>query len=257
LHPELFRFQIPFLHYERPVQSYGALIIVGMTVAMLVGARRARAYGVAASDVIHVGFLAIAGGIVGAAALFILVHLPEFIADPSLLKQPGLVFYGGLAGGIGSAYWYCRHFRVPFARVADAGVPALAFGHAFGRVGCLLGGCCYGREISPDHPFAIVLHGTTRHPVQAYEAVGLVVLGAILVALSSRLRARPGALAWLYIALYAVLRFAMELFRGDDVERGRLAGLISTSQIIALVAFAVAAVAFARRRRAEAPSSSF
>lgn len=257
MHPELFRFHIPFLSYERPVQSYGALIILGMTVGMLVGARRARAYGVAASDVVHVGFLAIAGGIVGAAALFILVHLPEFIADPSLFKQPGLVFYGGLAGGVGSAYWYCRHFKVPFPAVADAAVPALAFGHAFGRVGCLMGGCCYGRELSPDHPLAIVLHGTTRHPVQAYEAVGLVVLGAILVALSGRLRPRPGALAWLYVALYAILRFTMELFRGDDLERGRFAGLISTSQIIALVALAVAAIAFVRGCGRRHPSTPF
>jgi phosphatidylglycerol:prolipoprotein diacylglycerol transferase len=130
---------------------------------------------------------------------------------------------------------YCRAYRVSIARAADAGAPGLALGHAVGRIGCLLGGCCYGRPVDPQFPLAVHLWGAWRHPVQLYEAAGLVLL-AIATALAPRaLTRRPGATFLAYLGGYACLRLVVEHWRGDDVERGFVVpGLISTSQLIAL-----------------------
>jgi phosphatidylglycerol:prolipoprotein diacylglycerol transferase len=187
---------------------------------------------------------------VGAAGLFIVVHWRAFVADPSLFKQPGMVFYGGLVGGALAAWLYARKFQVPLGRVADAGAPGLALAHAFGRLGCLMGGCCYGRAVADDFPLGVVLAGARRHPVQLYEAAGLVVIAVVLVALSTRLKPRPGALFSLYLGGYALLRLVVERFRGDDAERGfLLPGLLSTSQAIAALAFVAACALLLRSTR--------
>jgi len=248
LHPELFRLHVA--SWERPIQSYGALIILGVTLAILLGIRRARFYEIGRDDVLHVGLLGVVGGIAGAALLYILVHLSEFIADPSLFRQqPGLVFYGGLVGGAGSAYWYCRGYGVSMVRMADLGAPSIALGHAFGRIGCLLGGCCYGRHLDQHHPLSVFLADDWRHPVQGYESLGLFAICVVLLLASRALRPRPGSLFALYLGLYSLLRLAMEtFFRGDDAERGKLAGVISTSQLFAVAALLLLIFLFWRRR---------
>jgi phosphatidylglycerol---prolipoprotein diacylglyceryl transferase len=163
-----------------PLPSYGAFVVLGAALAIVSAVRRAERYRVARFDVLSAGLLAFGGGVVGATALYVLIHLPSFLADPRLLGRPGHVFYGGLVSGGLAALLYCRAYRVSLGAVADAGAPGLAFGHAIGRVGCLLGGCCYGRPVDAGFPLGIELAGARRHPVQLYEAIGLVLLGVML-----------------------------------------------------------------------------
>ena len=137
---------------------------------------------------------------------------------------------------------------MPLSAAADAGAPGLALGHAFGRIGCLLGGCCYGRAVDPSFPLAVDLAGQSRHPVQLYEAAGLLALSALLLLLSRRLWPRPGALFAVYLGAYAALRFVTEGLRADDLERG-FVGPLSTSRLIALVAIGVAAVVLYRGKK--------
>jgi phosphatidylglycerol:prolipoprotein diacylglycerol transferase len=222
-----------------PIHAYGLLIVLGAAAGTWLAVRRAPAYGVERFDELAVALLGFGGGVVGATLLYILIHLPEFVANPSLLKQPGHVFYGGFAGGALAAWLYCRGYKLSLARVADAGAPGLALGHAVGRLGCLAAGCCYGKVI-----------GGFRHPVQAYESAGLLLLCLLGVALSSKLRPRPGgpgALFALYLGGYALLRLAMEPLRGDDLERGMIAGF-STGQICAALALVCAASLMVRIR---------
>jgi phosphatidylglycerol:prolipoprotein diacylglycerol transferase len=223
-----------------PIHAYGSLIVLGAAAGTWLAVRRAPAYGLERFDELAVGLLGFGGGVVGATLLYVLIHLPEFIADPSLLKQPGHVFYGGFAGGALAAWLYCRGYKLSLLRVADAGAPGLALGHAIGRVGCLMAGCCYGKVI-----------GGFRHPVQAYESAGLLLLCALTLALSSRLRPRPGALFAVYLGGYALLRLAMEPLRGDDLERGSLSlfgASFSTGQICAALALGCAASLVIRLR---------
>ncbi len=138
----------------------------------------------------------------------------------------GLVFYGGLLGaGLFAALYVLLWRRFP-ARLLPCLLPGLAFGHALGRVGCFLAGCCYGTA----------LKGGFRHPVQLYEGLALVGLGFFLLAKVRRGNwACPNLLAF-YLASYSLLRFILEFFRGDRARGLWTLGLfeVSTSQGIAL-----------------------
>jgi phosphatidylglycerol:prolipoprotein diacylglycerol transferase len=243
VHPTLVR--LHYLGIERPIYSYGALIVVGIAAGIVVGVVRAPRFGVPRFDELAVGLLGVVGGLVGAALLFDVVQWRAIAADPSLLLHPGLVFYGGLAGGATAAWAYCRAWRVPILDAADAGAPGLALGHAIGRIGCLMGGCCYGRVVDAKFPLAVYLAGAWRHPVQLYEACGLLVIAVVTALLPRR---RAGAIFIVYAGAYALLRLVVEQWRGDDLERGVVAHTLSTSQIIALVVLAAGAAVLYRAR---------
>jgi phosphatidylglycerol:prolipoprotein diacylglycerol transferase len=242
VHPELVR--LHFHGIDRPIYSYGALIVVGVAAGILVGVARAPRFGVPRFDELAVGLLGLVGGLVGAALLYDVVQWRAIVADPASLLHPGLVFYGGLIGGAAAAWAYCRAWRISIADAADAGAPGLALGHAIGRVGCFLGGCCYGRVVDASFPLAVTLHGAPRHPVQLYEAAGLVAI-AIVTALLPRRRA--GAIFGVYVVAYALLRIVVEHWRGDDVERGVVGGAVSTSQLVGLAVLAAAVANLYRR----------
>ncbi len=236
MHPELVR--LHYLGIERPIYSYGALIVVGVAVGIAFAVWRAPRFGVGRFDELAVGLLGVVGGLVGAALFFDVVQWRAIVADPTMLVPPGLVFYGGLVGGALAAFAYCRAWRVSIVDAADAGAPGLALGHAIGRIGCLMGGCCYGRVVDAKFPLAVELAGAWRHPVQLYEAAGLVVIAIVTAMLRRR---RAGEIFVAYVAAYALLRLVVEHWRGDDLERGVVAHAISTSQIIALVVLAASA----------------
>jgi phosphatidylglycerol:prolipoprotein diacylglycerol transferase len=241
VHPELVR--LHYLGIDRVIYSYGAMIVLGVAVGIAVGVARAPRFGVARFDELAVGLLGVVGGLVGAALLFDVVQWRAVLADPTILTRPGLVFYGGLVGGAFAAWRYCRAYGVSLLDAADAGAPGLALGHAVGRVGCFLGGCCYGRVVDAKFPLAVQLAGAWRHPVQLYEAAGLVVLAVVTALLPRR---RRGAVLLSYVAGYALLRLVVEHWRGDDLERGVVAHTVSTSQLIALVVLAGSAAVLYR-----------
>ena len=126
----------------------------------------------------------------------------------------------------------------------------LPLGHAIGRLGCLAAGCCYGRHT--DLPWGVAMDGDpSRHPTQLYEAIlnGLIAFAVARVGLARTRDGRwlPGSALLLYIALYAVARFVVEIFRGDD--RGAYMLGLSPSQFVAVAALLGAgSVALARRR---------
>lgn len=248
MHPELVRLHL--FGIERPIYSYGALIVAGIALGIAVAVGRARRFGVERFDELAIGLLGVCGGLVGGALLFVAIHARMFVAEPSLLRQPGLVFYGGLVGGAGAALAYCRAYGVSLPRAADAAAPGLALGHAVGRVGCLMGGCCYGKPVAASFPLAVDVAGALRHPVQLYEAAGLVVLAAATVLAPPSVTRRPGLVFTLYLAGYALLRIVTEYWRGDDFERGFvIPGLVSTSQAIAAAVLVAAGAVLYRIAR--------
>jgi phosphatidylglycerol:prolipoprotein diacylglycerol transferase len=157
----------------------------------------------------------------------------------------GSVFYGGLLGGLLAGGISVKVQKLPAGLTTDCAAPALALFHCFGRIGCFLGGCCYGVESEHGVTFTNALvesaNGVARVPVQLYEAALELVLFLGLWLLLSR-GAFKGRLLLLYLLAYAPGRFALEFLRGDEY-RGRLFGL-STSQIISIGVFAVAAAMF-------------
>lgn len=239
----------------RSIGSYGVMVALGVAVAGAVAARAAQR---ARADVgLTLAALAcvVAGGFAGAWIAFGLVELARTGSLGWLSRGGGAVFFGAVPGGALAAMAAGRFFRLDWLRVLDLAIPGLAAGHALGRLGCLLGGCCYGRAFDGawavlyTHPLAPGAHpGVPRHPAPLYEAVGLLALGAVF-ALSPPRRAGDGSRALAYLAAYAALRIAVEGFRGDAV-RGVWLGA-STSQIVAAAALLGSAGLLARLRLAD------
>jgi phosphatidylglycerol:prolipoprotein diacylglycerol transferase len=164
------------------------------------------------------------------------------------LWRGGYAYYGGFLFAVAFSVYYTRKHAMGWLRTADLAAPAIALGLFFGRLGCFLNGCCYGKPTSG--PLGVVfprggdtwraqveahlIHPSQEalpvHPTQLYEAFGCLALFAILYFGVARRAHRQGdVIAWLLVG-YGILRSACEVFRDDD--RGVLFGWLSTSQII-------------------------
>ena len=142
----------------------------------------------------------------------------------------GFVFYGGLIGGIIFIALMTWKFKVDIGDFSIF-IPSILLGHAIGRIGCFLAGCCYGVELEHEYFFSHYLHGAERFPVQLLEAIALVIGGWDFL---RRVQIRSFEYVMNYFFFYALVRFMTELWRGDSF-RGIWFDLISTSQIIAAV----------------------
>ncbi|HOJ31986.1 MAG TPA: prolipoprotein diacylglyceryl transferase [Candidatus Hydrogenedentes bacterium] len=198
------------------------------------------------------GLFVFIGALIGARAFYIIQY--ERIRDVWLALffwQAGLVFYGGLIGGTITAYLCARFYRLPPLRTADIVVPYLALGEAITRIGCFLNGCCFGmptqmpwgvRFPAGSYPFwKQVLDklipenapcSLPVHPTQLYMTLGLVLFAFPLLKASLKRTVFDGQTALLYGVLYGIVRFTVEIFRG---ESARSVFGMTVSQTISLV----------------------
>ena len=217
------------------VYAYGLMIALGIIVGVIVAERRARPRGLSSDKVYSIVIILVIFGVIGSKLLYCLFHLPEVRAYPRLLvSADGFVIYGGIILALLALFVYCRASRVNFGDYFDLLTPSLALGQIFGRVGCLMAGCCYGHEtasafhlIFPEDSLAP--SGVPLWPTQPVSAVGNVVIAVILFRFARKPRPR-GAVGLLYFLLYGVGRFVIEFFRADtqnSVGDLRMAQVIS------------------------------
>ena len=211
-------------------------------------------------EAIPVASIAFAGAIIGGIMLRPIMKLPEVIIhwgdiysnypieDVVNYMFGEIVFYGGLIGGAAGVLISCKKLiKKPVLPIVDLFAPAVALGHAFGRIGCLFAGCCYGMHVSEDHPFAIIYpHASLSAPpgvpllaVPVIESCCLLLIAISSTTVYMRTK-RMGLSSGLYFVLYAITRFTLEFFRGDLV-RGVYGG-ISTSQFISIGIFIVGSI---------------
>lgn len=168
----------------------------------------------------------------------------------------GSVFYGGLLGGLVAGGISAKVQRLPADIVTDCAAPSIALFHGFARIGCFMGGCCYGIEWEYGVTFTKALvksaNGVPRVPVQLFEAAFEFALFALLFILLMKTNRFRGKLLALYLLCYSVGRFFLEFLRGDDY-RGFLFGL-STSQIISILVFIGSVIFFIVKRRSSKTS---
>jgi phosphatidylglycerol:prolipoprotein diacylglycerol transferase len=239
MHPILFRIG------NWPVYSYGVLLAIAYLAGLQLAVVRARRAGLDGARVMDLGIYLIIAALVGAKLMLIAVDFSYFRNQPrellSLVRAGG-VFYGGLIAAFLVGSWLVRRYRLPLWTTADAIAPGIALGHIVGRFGCLLAGCCYGRPtdvawaITFTDPIAAANVGTPLqqplHPTQLYDAGAEAIILVILLLSERKGRHFAGRTFWLYMLLYAISRFIIEIYRGD--ERGMLLG-VSTSQFVALI----------------------
>jgi phosphatidylglycerol:prolipoprotein diacylglycerol transferase len=183
----------------------------------------------------------------------------------------GLTYYGGLIGASGAAWFILKRDDFPFWKAADMAGFAIPLGLAFGRMGCLLAGCCFGstctlpwavafpwRSAASEEQFKDHLLPSANswslpvHPTQIYESAASLAIAAFCLLFVSPRKRYDGQVFVSFLVLYAAARFLLEIVRRDD--RGGLAGL-STSQGIGLLLIACGAIIHVVRGR-RGPSDS-
>ncbi|HSQ64189.1 MAG TPA: prolipoprotein diacylglyceryl transferase [Polyangiaceae bacterium] len=169
----------------------------------------------------------------------------------------GLTYYGGLVGAAIAAFYLLRRDKFPFWKAADMAGFTVPLGLAFGRMGCLLAGCCFGSTCelpwalsfpprSPasesqakEHLLSTMNVWSLRvHPTQIYESLASIAIAAACLLWVHPRKRYDGQVFAAFLALYAVARFLLEILRRDD--RGGVFGL-STSQLIGVGLLAAAA----------------
>lgn len=254
---------------------YGVMIAAGLLAAAWLASFRGKKAGYDGNFFYDLVFVAVISGFIGARLLYILTDLDRFSQDPGgmLFSRDGFVFLGGLLLATPACIIFIQKKGYNVLRIGDLIAPSLALGHAFGRVGCHLAGCCYGGVceapigirvprvelpdgglmynaysdhleqglISPDASASLMVW-----PVQLMESGGLLLLTGALLLIAHRVKGTGVVLAS-YLIGYSILRFLTESFRGDAGRGLYFDGAISTSQLLSVPILIVGAVLLAKR----------
>ncbi|MEO7157635.1 MAG: prolipoprotein diacylglyceryl transferase, partial [Vicinamibacterales bacterium] len=181
------------------------------------------------------GFAGIVGGLVGAKLLWVVEHLGEEPLADLLLSRGGMSWFGGFAGGLIAGLVIIRRYRLPVIAVLAAATPALAIGHAIGRIGCFLVGDDYGRPSTL--PWAVAFPEglpptiVAVHPTQLYEAAALLPIAWLLFRWRKQQRDDRVVLGW-YFVMAGALRFLIEFVRVNE----RVVGPLTVAHIASLLA---------------------
>ncbi len=253
-----------FLQGGVPVFGYGAMVFLGFAFGGWTALRRAKSVGIepeAIWDLLTWFFIAGIGG----ARVFYLVQKRhevfanvkgpgEFLFKCVNLTDGGLVLLGGVIAVVLATITFCRMRKIQTMLLADVLVPSFFIGLGFGRIGCLLNGCCFGDRCDlpwaihfPEHSAAwnaLVVRGFIGagahstfglHPTQIYSSIAAFLLAGLTAAFFRR-RPFDGAVLVVGMLLYAVKRFVIEFLRGD--EMGQFGTMFTISQWISMGIFA-------------------
>lgn len=219
--------------------GYGLMIAIGVIAAYITAEYRARKQKLPYEHVFYLVIWCVICGFASAKVLFWITEWRNVLEDPAFFIRTlgdGFVVYGGIIGGILTGYIYCRVKRLDFFKFFDLVMPSIALAQGFGRIGCLLAGCCYGKETSGS--LSIIFHasdfapnGVALIPTQIYSGMLDFLHFGVLLFIAGR-KKFDGQVAACYLIFYSVGRFFLEFFRGD-LERGSV-GNLSTSQFISI-----------------------
>ena len=220
---------------------YGICMAVAFVLGYGVATRLAPQRGVSPDAIGSLLTWAILGGIVGARALYV-VQNPGHYADNPLaalnVREGGLVFYGGFVFAALAVAWRVRTRHLAPWSVADIFAVTVPLGHAVGRIGCFLHGCCHGRVYDGCCAVHYAIPDESYFPIQLVASAGNACIGILLLLLFRRKGFR-GRLFPLYVMLYSLFRFANEFGRGDYESRP---GGLTPAQWICLVILPVGIV---------------
>ena len=222
------------------LHSFGVMMALGFLAAFFIMNHFSRRGYTALTEqqLSHLIVWLMLGGVAGARLAYVLEHWQsEFAASPASIirvDQGGLMFYGGVVGAILAIALFSRLVRRPVLEVLDLCAVVLPLGHALGRLGCFLNGCCYGMlceslisvrypagslawrdQLAADPSMATARYALPVLPTQLIELAANLVLFGILAAVFKR-KSRAGAATALYLMLYGVIRFSTEFLRGDS-----------------------------------------
>jgi phosphatidylglycerol:prolipoprotein diacylglycerol transferase len=235
---------------------YGVLVALGFFFGLWTASRRGRKEGIKPELIMDLCPVLLLGSIAGARFLYVISYWKESFAGQPwweifMVQHGGLVFYGGLIGASLSLIIFIRRRNLPLWKLADVLAPSIPLGQAFGRLGCLMNGCCYGAPTTlpwaihfpADHP----TRGAGVHPTQLYESFLSLGLYFLLERLYRR-KKFDGEVFAAYLMAYAMLRSFVEMFRGDYTEH-YLGGWATPGQLVSIGIIVAGLVLFWRLPR--------
>ncbi len=242
MYPYLFDWVVAGHHLRPP--TYGVMLAFAFSAGYFDSLRRTIKAGDDPKHIENIFLVVVLSSVIGSRLFHVLFEeLPYYLANPGKILaiwEGGYTFYGALLASILGLYLYTKTKKLSFLHFIDIAAPATALGLFFGRLGCFFAGCCWGRET--DVPWAVTFtnpesftsaRNIPLHPTQVYEALaGLL----IYFYLSWRWRSRRyvGQIFFHGMSIYAVARFLIEIFRGDDYRGFAFQGALSYSQIVSL-----------------------
>ena len=206
------------------IYTYGFALAVAFVVATLLVYNTAKKEGLDTTKLADLGFFGILSGIIGSRIMYILINPSEFLADPiQIFKfwEGGLVFYGGIIGGVLATIFLLKKYRLPFWETLDVLAPPLVLAQAVGRMGCFMAGCCYGMPtelpwaVTFNNPNTLAPIGVPIHPTQLYHSIANLIIFCTLFFFVRKRRQFNGQILCLYLCMYSMARFFLEFFRGD------------------------------------------
>ena len=241
------------------VHGYGLMIAIGVVVGLFIADKRSPKRGMNGDNVYSVTMWTLLMGFLCAKILFIITYFKSFLAAPmSYIRGDGFVVFGGIIGGIVTIWACCKIKKIRFSDMFDLMIPSVALAQGFGRLGCFLAGCCYGKLTNSAIGIAFshsdyAPNGIKLIPTQIIMSLGDFAISAFLFWFATRCEKKimeksgsdtypsgtEGRVGLVYLMLYSVGRFFVEFLRND--YRGSV-GIFSTSQFIGLMVFAVSAV---------------
>ena len=247
MHPILFKLG-PITIY-----TYGVLVAIGTFVGSVILIKLAEREGLSTKDVADTAFWSVIAGLVGA-RVFFFIYNPEYLRPWYRLFffwEGGLVWYGGGLFGALTAIYFVRKRNIPLWRFADVVSIPLSVGLGFGRIGCTMAGCCYGKVCHA--PFALVFKdphsaaplGVPLCPTQPVSSAANFLIAAVLYAIYRKRRV-PGVVFGSYLVLYGVFRFLIEFRRATPKE---FLGFLSNNQVISIIMVASGALLILWRKK--------
>ncbi|MCR5635710.1 MAG: prolipoprotein diacylglyceryl transferase [Clostridiales bacterium] len=251
----------PFFEvFGRVIGTYSVCSVVGLLLCGLVATLLGKRYKIAFEDIVLVMLVAGAGLVVGGHILYSITNIPGIINVFSNIGKyggiiefgqalapyvGGMVFYGGFIGAVIALMIYTKRSKILVrSQILDIFAVCVPLFHTFGRIGCFLGGCCYGVEsswgfITHTNTISPEINGVVRFPVQLFEAGFNFIIFLVLLGLFLK-KKQEGKIMYWYLIMYPVVRFTLEFFRGDEI-RGFL-WFFSTSQWLSIILFVFAIV---------------
>jgi phosphatidylglycerol:prolipoprotein diacylglycerol transferase len=216
----------PFLEiYGLKLPLYGIMSALGYAAGIWYCLKQKYKIGLSKDQVLDIIFYIILGALIGGKLFFIAFYWQDFINAAFVDKlRYGFVFLGGFAGACCTGIYILRKIKIPVLRGADYFVQVVPLGHAIGKIGCFLAGCCYGKvshnflAVKFSNPDSLVpqhLHNVPLYPVQLIEAAVSLILFFVLRHMFNK-KHRDGSIIAAYMTGFGIIRFTAEFFRGED-----------------------------------------
>ena len=244
---------ILFTIFGLNIYSYGVMMAIGIISAVTLLNYKAKKRGYNEDNLLDMAIIAVICGLLGGKLLYIITDMKNILNHTSNIKDlltGGLVVYGSILGGAIGVILYCKKKNWKTLEIFDLVAPGVILAQGFGRIGCFLAGCCYGKEteaffgVEFPHSFYAPA-GVKLIPTQLMSS-GFDFLLAIFLIWYSRKERKSGRVFSLYVIFYSLGRFFVEFLRGD-VYRGFI-GPLSTSQFISIFTIIVGIIIFNKNR---------